>query len=277
METAGDEGYRYNGFFHHKDQQSIRPLVDWVAVRFERYVIALEHEDHANETDKHLQFVGDTAREFEERERAVWRGRGSLTKYLVDKKIANEGSKSAKRASLADWSKHGWMKCIAYVLKDYTPEKLEKAWQKTVFSDAPVESLIPLCGCWEEYQEVTSGTYEAFLMELWESKGRPKEYFRIVDMLIDAHVGRKWGNMRFQMLDAAARYLQSYGAPDRVKTEFREWAKSQFKILEEGKDAQAQLSSGVRNDDGKTYYAKAHVAAAAEAADGRSERAEVGP
>lgn len=192
--------HRYAGFFHFRELSDVPPLIEWLRSRFEMFSASLEHLDHENKTDRHIQWCGQTNREWTRSDTSLFDVKGRLGKHLITEKRPNAGSKSSKRHSKIDAVKEGydWKSCILYVMKDQ--KTTENTWW---VEDGVEKDTTQVIGVFE-YPSVEAkrkkeagkaSTFFELCCEKYEESGCPTQRRDIVQMLAECYVFGKWQNM----------------------------------------------------------------------------------
>lgn len=200
--------HRYSGFFHFKDMESVPFLVEWLKTRFEEVCAALEHMDHENLTDRHIQWGCRTTKPWTKADDNVFAKRGKMSKYLVDAKIPNAGNKHSRRHSKKDCvvAGYSWDSTLLYTAK----EQLDTCsiWWYKDGEMQPCDDIIGKFVYPSVQAKERSGekprTFFDMCCEVYEENGLPTEKREIVYMLIERHVFGKWQNMDIRALSKMA-------------------------------------------------------------------------
>lgn len=214
--------YDYTAFFHYKPGCHT-VIVDWIRSVSLQAVMSLEHEDHENVTDRHVQAWIRLAQPWDQALNNALTKKGCVGKYLVEHKVANVGAKGGKR-----WSKQrstiSRTEAIQYVLKDGGPEfvhnvEIDEEMRK------PPDKVMELRGKRESsVDKPRSKPFHEKLMEVWEESGRPREHRQIYQMLLENMVLNKWnycdGRSVYRMATYIMLRVNQTKALDRMMSEY---------------------------------------------------------
>lgn len=233
MSAISHNRYRYAGFIHFKNLHDVPALVKMLEENSRRYCAWLEHMDHINPTDKHIQWAIERDEPWDTALTNLLGVKGRYGKMLVESKTANNGKKSAKRWGKIDAVKAGysWKSCMEYVYKAYSsykpPSELDSVvwcndeeWKQCL--DKPVRrkrSADDGLGGPDKKQK----PYYVQLQELWVASGKPETKEAIFEMLIDNAMLNKWQYCSRTMIYRAAEYLLMAKKDPQIKDDYMRW------------------------------------------------------
>lgn len=190
--------YRYAGFFHFRDSESIPPLVQWLRERSREFSASLEKMDASNPSDRHIQWAMVCEREWSRSDTAVFTASGKMGRYLVKEKHANVGCKHAKRWSKIDAVKAGysWRSSLLYVAKDVPEDDfVGKLWWEKEGACMPLAEIAGKFRAEPKKPKNEGGKVRSFFdvcCEWYESVGKPNDENEIIDGLLRQGMFGKW-------------------------------------------------------------------------------------
>lgn len=190
--------YEYSGFFHYDADQHWRPLVDFLQEESIESCWSLEHQDHVNITDRHVQWCVRRAEPWTKRMDNML-SIGKLSKYLVKRKIANVGEKSSKRYGKIV-SHVPWLDAVKYVLKGKLPVEgqpvIPHGW-----SEYPDYTHIPASMYPPSDYKVQSKldkfitkpkSFQTKLLDFWKESGSPRDLETCLRLACQYTIENKW-------------------------------------------------------------------------------------
>lgn len=199
--------YDYTCFFHYREEYNVPVIWKWITENSNEAVATLEHTDHDNKTDAHLQVWMRRSEEWTTSMSNAFGANARLGKYLVVSKVANEGSKNAKR-----WSKRQSfitkVEAIQYVLKD-GGEPMVHNVEITDEMRNPPERVLELRAAkrMKQTKLTNNKAFHQKLVDLWVENGRPRTHQACYEMLVDHVVLNKWNYCDARSIYRMATYL----------------------------------------------------------------------
>lgn len=200
--------FDYTCFFHYRHDYNVPVLFKWIQENSDEAVATLEHTDHDNKTDAHLQVWMRRSEPWTTSMTNAWGVNGKMGKMLVVSKVPNEGEKSAKR-----WSKRQSfitkIEAIQYVLKDGGEPMVHNVEITPQMRDPP-DRVMELRDSKRKRQAKLDTANRAFhqkLIDLWREEGRPQTHRACCEMLIDHVVLNKWNYCDARSIYRMATYL----------------------------------------------------------------------